>query len=55
MLQQVADTTNGEAWNKYHPDNMQTWDDILFIVLKLNRASTHASTVWGKCWTPNPI
>jgi hypothetical protein len=33
---------------EYCPDNMQTWNDIPFIVLLLNRASTHTFTIWGK-------
>jgi len=32
MLQQVADTSHWEAWNEYHQDNIQTWDDIPSIV-----------------------
>jgi len=28
MLQQVADTSHWEAWNKYRRDNIQTWDNI---------------------------
>jgi hypothetical protein len=40
MLQQVVDKTHWEAWNKYRPDNMQTWDDILFIIFWLDGAST---------------
>jgi hypothetical protein len=50
-----ADTIYRDVWNEYRPNNLQTWDDILFIILLLNEATTHTSIIWGKNWRPNPI
>jgi len=55
MFHQVADTTHGDAWNEYRPDNIQTWDDIPSIVFLLDGVSTHAFIVWDKSWRPDPI
>jgi hypothetical protein len=43
-----ADITHREAWNKYHLENLQTWDDISFFVCRLDEAFTHAHN-WCYC------
>jgi hypothetical protein len=55
MLQQVIDTTHGEAWNKYRLDNMQIWDNIPSIIFWLDKEFTYTFTIWGKSWRHNPI
>jgi hypothetical protein len=32
----------------YCPDNIQTWDDILYIAFRLDGVFTHTFTVWDK-------
>jgi hypothetical protein len=48
MLQQVTYITHEEAWNEYHPNNMQTWDDIFSIIFWLDGASTYIFTIYDK-------
>jgi len=34
-----------EAWNKYRPNNLDNWDDISYVFLRLNGAYTYTSIV----------